>query len=246
MRRRSRIRCLVGILACVAFGLTATLAVVAARVASDAIRMSRAKGPVYLASTRHTLAGTETGTTPAVVSVTRSLAKTSWIVEHELGIVPVGLPPGVTFQGPVAPRSSVTPPAWVPLPPEEVGRGTAAIGFGWPCVCLKITSERISARATRPGPGGSPVIQTRMMFAGERRVRISPTVVASVPLLPVWPGLLMNVAFFGALAGLIFLVRPVRAALRRRAGRCPACSYQLAGLGTCPECGGGATSPAFR
>lgn len=62
------------------------------------------------------------------------------------------------------------------------------------------------------------------------------------PLRPIWPGLLTNTAFFGAiwLIPLAF-VPALRRAHRRRRGRCVVCAYDLSATpidAPCPECGG--------
>lgn len=61
-----------------------------------------------------------------------------------------------------------------------------------------------------------------------------------LPVFPIWPGLLGNIAVWSA-AAFILLWSPsaIRRARRRRGGRCEACGYVLMGLreGRCPECG---------
>ncbi len=56
-------------------------------------------------------------------------------------------------------------------------------------------------------------------------------------------GVAINSAFYGGLSVLVLLAwRSARRAWRRRRGRCPACAYDLRGLGgggVCPECGVG-------
>ena len=63
----------------------------------------------------------------------------------------------------------------------------------------------------------------------------------ALPLRPVWPGFAVNTAAYASAWWLVLVGVPfARAALRRRRGRCPRCSYDRAGLaeGTaCPECG---------
>ncbi len=68
---------------------------------------------------------------------------------------------------------------------------------------------------------------------------------AVLPTRILWPGFLADSLVFGAgwlalLAGPGFAIRFVRRALRRRAGRCERCAYDLRGLprdAPCPECG---------
>ncbi|MCW5757391.1 MAG: hypothetical protein KIT54_09165 [Phycisphaeraceae bacterium] len=70
----------------------------------------------------------------------------------------------------------------------------------------------------------------------------------ALPLLPIWPGFLLNTCFYAILT--FALIRTPRLALRarrRRRGRCKRCGYDRAGLdagAACPECGAGA--PARR
>jgi hypothetical protein len=63
---------------------------------------------------------------------------------------------------------------------------------------------------------------------------------ASLPILPLWPGFLVDTAFWGGAAFLVCSVPGfVRRRARRRRGRCVRCGYELAGVGggVCPECG---------
>jgi hypothetical protein len=73
----------------------------------------------------------------------------------------------------------------------------------------------------------------------------------ALPLLPLWPGFLINTSFYALLT--FALVRTPRLAIRirrRRRGRCSACGYDRAGLepgAACPECGiGGAGGAGAR
>ena len=63
---------------------------------------------------------------------------------------------------------------------------------------------------------------------------------AALPCMPVWGGLLADVAFYAAAwMGMFTVPRWIALAARRRRGLCPACAYPRAGLGLlpCPECG---------
>ena len=62
----------------------------------------------------------------------------------------------------------------------------------------------------------------------------------ALPYLPIYPGLAIDTAFWGATAfAVVAGIRATRAALRRRRGQCLACAYDLKGdtASGCPECG---------
>lgn len=66
----------------------------------------------------------------------------------------------------------------------------------------------------------------------------------ALPLHPIWPGLLIDTAFYAALWLLpLGALRTARRAYRRSRNHCPNCAYDLTGIGpshsrlTCPECG---------
>ncbi len=72
-------------------------------------------------------------------------------------------------------------------------------------------------------------------------IEFEPTNRFALPLLPLWPGFLLNTIFHAILMfALIRTPRVVRRALRRRGGRCVGCGYDRDGLdggAACPECG---------
>ena len=64
----------------------------------------------------------------------------------------------------------------------------------------------------------------------------------SVPLKPLWPGLLANIVFWAvAIVAACFVPVPIRALIRRCRGRCPGCGYDLRNelAKGCSECGWG-------
>jgi hypothetical protein len=65
----------------------------------------------------------------------------------------------------------------------------------------------------------------------------------ALPYRPIWSGLVIDSALFGAAWSVLLLFRPARARLRTRRGHCPRCNYSLAPSGGaaagCPECGWG-------
>jgi hypothetical protein len=72
----------------------------------------------------------------------------------------------------------------------------------------------------------------------ERDATGSPRDFSRLPLLPLWPGFAINVAFYATLSWLLaFAPSTIRRIIRARRNRCPTCAYDTRGLDTCPECG---------
>lgn len=66
----------------------------------------------------------------------------------------------------------------------------------------------------------------------------------TLPLRPIWPGWVANVLFWSAATWSAFAIpRSLRARSRRKRTLCVACGHPLAGLPTCPECGGLGADP---
>lgn len=65
-----------------------------------------------------------------------------------------------------------------------------------------------------------------------------PDSIDTIPIMPAWPGFLLNTLFYGLL---IYAARTGHVArkrrLRRQRGLCTQCAYPLTGLNRCPECG---------
>lgn len=109
------------------------------------------------------------------------------------------------------------------------------VGFPLPCLAA-VTDEVATFGATgvtlTPGPApwkyGLDLPRWAATHEWFRRI----------PLMPLWPGFVMNTLCFAAA---LMLVRVgLRAAItrhRRRRQRCATCGYPLAALSTCPECG---------
>lgn len=59
-----------------------------------------------------------------------------------------------------------------------------------------------------------------------------------LPLLPLWPGFVVDTLLYGVCAlGIHFIPDFVRRTTRKRRGCCTGCGYELVGLVKCPECG---------
>jgi len=115
---------------------------------------------------------------------------------------------------------------------------------GWPALALWCRVEDVESlsrdvaslgRATPPDLYGAipPPLPTRS---------IADTAFRALPLLPIWPGLAFDTAFYALLWWLGFSsVRMVRHNRRHKQGLCPVCRYDLKADYShgCPECGWG-------
>jgi hypothetical protein len=105
---------------------------------------------------------------------------------------------------------------------------------GWPCVAF--SCEQGWGQPDFKLRGGIVVDSTWT----RRHERVGLPVQVVIPLTPIWPNLLLDSAFFGALTYLgVFAPREYRRVRRRRRGRCPRCDYDLKHdlAAGCPECG---------
>ena len=59
----------------------------------------------------------------------------------------------------------------------------------------------------------------------------------AVPLLPVWPGFLINTIFYAAVLWLPFGPFAMRRLIRLKRGLCPKCAYPMGESSVCTECG---------
>ncbi|MEQ9095993.1 MAG: hypothetical protein RIE32_06990 [Phycisphaerales bacterium] len=134
-----------------------------------------------------------------------------------------------------------------PMPSMEIGAHyaelveVAPVGLGFKRVeefaappVVAISSGIELWAAPRPSPvasGGSPT-------------RYAVTDRFALPLLPIWPGFLLNTLLYALLLFIAWRLPGVlRRAVRRRRGRCVGCGYDRGGLdagAACPECGAGA------
>lgn len=127
-----------------------------------------------------------------------------------------------TLEGPFPPRGNL-----------PASREFEERAFGWPWRAMSWTAERPSS----PTPGMSVWIVLDGLPGGSITAATQPII---LPTRILWAGFVGNSALvFVALLVMVGLSRFVRAAVRRRRGRCTACGYDLRGQpeAGCPECG---------
>lgn len=114
---------------------------------------------------------------------------------------------------------------------------------GFPMAALETRHEGLTGAVAKLQAG-------RFAFYGWERggtyTPVSPTAVSDVivPLMPYWPGLLMDAAIYGFIGGAIVIWLGGRRRRRRwRRGECVECGYALGNLDRCPECGSAVSAP---
>jgi len=108
---------------------------------------------------------------------------------------------------------------------------------GWPALALWCRVENVASL----GGGGSPDLYGAVPLPLPTK-SIADTAFRALPLLPIWPGLAFNTAFYALLWWLGFAsVRTIKHNRRYRRGLCPACRYDLKADYSkgCSECGWG-------
>lgn len=113
--------------------------------------------------------------------------------------------------------------------PPQMGNDEAGVSHvGLPLWCAIQTEyvDRVTGRLVQNGVGEVPLAGVRWL----------------VPTLISWPRFAANVALvtpfmFAGIVLAVFGAGLARRAIRRRAGRCPACGYDTRGLTQCPERG---------
>lgn len=157
------------------------------------------------------------------------------------------------------------PPAWaavVSLDQREGFEEVVTTATGWPWRCFRgenwvdwsppepadpnLTPLNFTMQDGKLVQGPAPAAWSAERPRGLWRIERGGQVVASVPVMPMWVGLVGNLAVF---AGLFLLpvvgFGVVRRWSRRRGGRCAGCGYDRNGLASeapCPECGAGSAA----
>jgi len=171
--------------------------------------------------------------------------------------VPPPPPPGVTICG--TPRAMMPAydlndaPEWSTLRTSSwhiefaarspMGHARTEIAVGWPWLSFHggIFNADLPLRRDDFGPPLPDLAQTSSNSLGWPT-----TEPRTLPLTPLFPGLLANsAAFAGGWPPLVALPAALRRWRRRQRGACTACGYDRRGIGAdavCPECGGVGTS----
>lgn len=110
---------------------------------------------------------------------------------------------------------------------------------GWPFRCA------VGRVIRHPADGGPRYIDAITLLEDQNGLLLSSIWwrnEITLPLRPLWPGLLLNTTFYATLLALLwFTPRAINRTLRRRRGRCAKCNYNLRGRTLtsthCPECG---------
>lgn len=108
-------------------------------------------------------------------------------------------------------------------------------GTGWPSPCLWRALVEVDGSSTKTPRWTWNIdgLQAESSWNGI----LEPL---QLPLRPIWPGLLVNTAFYAALWSLPLSALPLlKHRRRKRRGHCPRCNYDLKGALAqgCPECG---------
>jgi len=119
---------------------------------------------------------------------------------------------------------------------EDLRYSLGLYQWGWPCRALESVRRSMGPPFHRAVEhyGSFGLVPSQLVPEDHRRRHL--------PIRPIFPGLIINTAFYAAILWLLipgpFVLRRL---IRLKRGRCPKCGYdlrgQLPGAGGCPECG---------
>lgn len=121
----------------------------------------------------------------------------------------------------------------LPMAPEDWG---LAVSSGWP----RRSASYFAIMPSDLSPGLSEKVAVRDGIVIEGVTIFDDTLPRVIPLAIYWSGAIFNTLVYAAVLLVPFVLVPwTRHHLRRRAGRCTACGYDLRGADhdVCPECG---------
>ena len=116
--------------------------------------------------------------------------------------------------------------------PGTPNRPVQMVGLraGWPLAAFATEQHSSFPRATPPGSAWRGRV--------EPPAWLRPIVGRALPVLPIWSGLVADIAIFASGGAMVWSARlGLRAHRRRRRGQCTACGYALTDQPSCPECG---------
>jgi hypothetical protein len=133
----------------------------------------------------------------------------------------------------LAPTEAI--PGWAHIPEPISGEHYEIVdGRGWPLRALAYRFHGRGHGATTTGDVAGGIALQPWATGAWYDPR-------ALPLMPIWPGLIVDTLAFASLSALVLDAAPaLRRARRMRQGRCITCGYDLAGTasgGRCPECG---------
>lgn len=147
------------------------------------------------------------------------------------------------------PGLTILAPSWVNLDNQQPGNIQVVTQFavGWPLPSFtgwwRVNTTPMLAQIR----GMQDMIAPHRMWRFELTASLPGGRAADFPLVPIWPGLIVNTLVLGAPALLLLFVTPVRRRRRRQKGKCPRCAYDLKHefATGCSECGWGKETKTF-
>jgi len=159
---------------------------------------------------------------------------------------PVGPGPSLSGSGPGWSRD-VEFEILESLPHAETGaRVNDSFAAGWPARAIGWREIQVLDRTRRQlVPEPTWLIVRGVEAPAPARAQLFSASEGRLPVLPLFPGFLLNTLFYTAALALPLGFIAIRRRLRIARNRCPACGYDFAGLAgaMCPECGAERSEP---